>query len=228
MIGHRRRVRSYVRRAGRTTPGQARALAELLPVYGIGRPEGTLDLDRVFGRRAPRVVEIGFGNGAALLALAAAHPELDCLGIEVHEPGVGRLLMEAERLGLTHVRVICHDAAEVLDGWLPAASLSRVHLFFPDPWPKKRHHKRRLVQAPFLAKVARVLAPGGVLHMATDWAPYAEQMLELGDASPALENLAGPGHYSARPPERPETKFERRGHRLGHEVRDLLYRRRDR
>jgi tRNA (guanine-N7-)-methyltransferase len=219
----RRRVRSFVRRAGRTTAAQARALAEFWPLYGVEKPADRLDLNAVFGRQAPRHCEIGFGDGAALSAAAALHPELDFLGIEVHEPGIGRLLLAVEDKGLTNVRIVRHDAVEVLDRWLPDACLDRVNIFFPDPWPKKRHHKRRLVQAPFLATLYRVMRPGAVLHMATDWEPYAEQMLDVTDAFPGFGNMAGDGRYSARPEERPQTRFERRGLRLGHGVRDLLY-----
>lgn len=212
-----------MRRAGRTTVAQARALEALWPRFGIERPADQLDLDAIFGRRAPRHCEIGFGDGAALAASARAHPELDFLGIEVHEPGVGRLLLAVEEHGLENVRVVMHDAVEVLDQWLPAESLDRVNIFFPDPWPKKRHHKRRLIQAPFLATLHRVMRPGAILHMATDWAHYAEQMLEVADEFPGFENMAGNGRYSARPDERPQTRFERRGLRLGHGVWDLLY-----
>lgn len=221
----RRQVRSFVRRAGRVTAAQTRALNDLWPVYGVEPPDGSLDLDRLFHRQAPRICEIGFGNGEALAALAAARPETDFLGIEVHEPGIGHLLLAIEREHLANIRLIRHDAVEVLRDWLPPGCLNRLHLFFPDPWPKKRHHKRRIVQPDFLQRVARALRPGGVLHMATDWEPYAEHMLELADASDELRNLAGAGHFSPRPRERPETKFERRGRRLGHGVWDLLYER---
>ena len=219
----RRRVRSFVRRAGRTTAAQARALAELWPRYGVEKPADRLDLDTLFGRHAPRCCEIGFGDGAALSAAADLHPDLYFLGIEVHEPGIGRLLLAIEDKGLTNVRIVRHDAVEVLDQWLPPGCLDRVNIFFPDPWPKKRHHKRRLVQAAFLETLYRVMAPDAVLHMATDWEPYAEQMLEVTDAFPGFENMAGAGLYSARPDERPQTRFEQRGLRLGHGVRDLLY-----
>lgn len=220
-----RQVRSFVRRAGRITAAQSRALREFWPVFGIELPREPLDLDEVFGRSAPRICEVGFGDGQALATLAAKHPEMDFLGIEVHEPGVGRLLLTIEKQGLTNIRVIRHDAVEVLRDWLTPACLDRLHLFFPDPWPKKRHHKRRIVQQDFLALAARVLKPGAMLHMATDWENYADHMLELTDGCPRFRNLAGPGHFSERPAERPETKFERRGRRLGHQVRDLLYRR---
>jgi tRNA (guanine-N7-)-methyltransferase len=222
----RRRVRSFVRRAGRMTRAQARAMAELWPRFGIDVPIAPLDLDAVFGRQGPRMMEIGFGDGEALAEYALDHPQVDCLGVEVHEPGVGHLLLALDARKIGNVRVICHDAVEVLDGWLAPASFDRVHLFFPDPWPKKRHHKRRIVQPVFLEKLARVLKPDGVLHMATDWAPYAEHMREVADASPWFQRLDDTGAREASGG-RPETKFERRGLRLGHEVRDLLYRRND-
>lgn len=201
-------------------------MAELWPRFGIDLPAAPLDLDAVFGRRGPRMMEIGFGDGEALAAYAADHPQTDCLGIEVHEPGVGHLLLALEARNIANVRVICHDAVEVLDGWIGPACLDRVHLFFPDPWPKKRHHKRRIVQPGFLEKLARAMTPGGILHMATDWVPYAEHMEEVADASPwfDLMDAAAPGATGSG---RPGTKFERRGLRLGHEVRDLLYRRND-
>lgn len=225
MEPRRRQVRSFVRRAGRITAAQARALGDLWPIHGIDPPDGPLDLDVVFGRAAPRICEIGFGDGEALAMLAARRPETDFLGIEVHEPGIGHLLLALEKLGLTNVRLIRHDAVEVLRDWLPPACLDRLHLFFPDPWPKKRHHKRRIVQPAFLALVARTLKPSGILHLATDWKNYAEQMLDVIDHSARFRNLAGPGRFSQRPVERPETKFERRGRKLGHDVWDLLYER---
>ncbi len=223
-----RQVRSFVRRAGRVTAAQSRALKDLWPIYGVEAPDGALNLDQLFDRTASRICEVGFGNGEALAALAAARPETDFLGIEVHEPGIGHLLLAIERQRLTNIRLIRHDAVEVLRDWLPPACLDRLHLFFPDPWPKKRHHKRRIVQPEFLDLVAQSLRPGGVLHMATDWQPYAEQMLELADACSELRNLAGTGQFSPRPRERPETRFERRGRRLGHGVWDLLYERKKR
>lgn len=226
MKAHRRQVRSFVRRAGRLTPAQARALRELWPEYGIEPPAGgTLDLGAVFGRSAPRICEIGFGDGEALAVLAGQRPDTDFLGIEVHEPGIGHLLLRLQKEQLRNVRLIRQDAVDVLRGWLPPESLDRIHLFFPDPWPKKRHHKRRILQPEFLALAARVLRPGGVLHLATDWKDYADQMLEYTDATPRFRNRAGPGNFSARPAERPETKFERRGRRLGHGVWDLVYER---
>ena len=223
MTGHRRTVRSFVRRGGRLTTAQAEAIDTLLPRWGIAPPTAgkTLALDQIYGRVAPRVLEIGFGDGESLAAMAAAEPASDFLGIEVHEPGVGHLLLALRRLELGNVRVIMHDAVEVLAG-LPNGAFDRVQLFFPDPWPKKRHHKRRIVQPGFLAAVARLLRPGGVLHMATDWAPYAEHMREVTGASRWFlpDPETGPGA-------RPETKFERRGRRLGHGVEDLRYRRND-
>ena len=214
-----RRVRSFVRRAGRVTAGQQRALAELWPRWGLERPAGSLDLDQVFGRQAPKTLEIGFGDGEVLLAMAAARPEADFLGIEVHEPGVGHCLLGLEREGLENVRLIREDAMEVLHHWLGPDCLDRVNLFFPDPWPKKRHHKRRIVQPAFLGFVAKVLKNGGLLHLATDWVPYAEHM---------QETLAASGDFSGEkhgPRDRPQTKFQSRGERLGHEIRDLYYRR---
>lgn len=222
----RRRVRSFVRRAGRVTSAQARALAELWPRFGVETPEGQLDLQALFGRDAPRICEVGFGDGQALAELALRQPENDFIGIEVHEPGIGHLLLNIERHGLQNVRIIRHDATDVLESWLPTGSLDRVHVFFPDPWPKKRHHKRRLIQPDFIGSLARAIRPGGILHMATDWEPYAEQMRDVADASAQFDNLSGAGCYSGDRADRPETKFERRGLRLGHEVRDLLYRRR--
>lgn len=220
---HRRTVRSFVKRGGRLTPSQARALETLWPQFGIDPPDKPLDLDEVFGRKAPRTMEIGFGNGDNLAALAARHPERDYLGIEVHDPGVGHLLLRIEREGLPNIRIARHDAVEVLSSWLPPGSLDEVLILFPDPWHKKRHHKRRLVQPAFLARLARVMAPGARLHLATDWGPYAEQMLEACEASAHFQNAAPGGGYSPRPETRPVTKFERRGLKLGHEVFDLLF-----
>ena len=213
-----RRIRSFVRRAGRLTTGQRRALDELWPRWGIAPPDGPLDLRASFGRDAPAVMEIGFGDGEVLLETAARHPDWNCIGVEVHEPGIGHCLLGIEQRELANVRLINADAIDVLDGWLAPASLARVHLFFPDPWHKKRHHKRRLVQPAFVDRIARVVEPGGWLRMATDWAPYAEHMLEVmqgrSDFSPADDEF-----------ERPPTKFEQRGRRLGHEISEFAYRR---
>lgn len=224
-----RRIRSFVLRAGRITAAQQRALEALWPRYGLEPPlptAGPLDLDAVFGRRAPRSLEIGFGNGDNLLALAAAHPERDFLGVEVHRAGVGHLLLGAEAAGLENLRVICHDAVEVLEHAIAPAALDEVLILFPDPWHKKRHHKRRLVQPNFVALLASRLAPGGRLQLATDWEPYAQQMLDVVGASADFVNLAGAAGYMPRPAWRALTRFERRGQRLGHGVWDLSFARR--
>jgi len=220
-----RTIRSFVVRGGRETAAQQRALDELWPRYGLDPAEVPLDLDACFGRRAPRTLEIGFGNGDHLAALAARHPERDYLGIEVHRPGVGRLLLTCDAQDSRNVRAICRDAVEVLEHALPAASLDEVLLLFPDPWHKKRHHKRRIVQAPFIALVAKVLTPGGLFRLATDWEPYAEEMLARLNAAPAFGNLAPDGGYAPRDESRTATRFERRGQRLGHGVWDLSFRR---
>jgi tRNA (guanine-N7-)-methyltransferase len=204
------------------TPAQERAYAELFPRFGIPYSSSTLDSAAIFGRRAPLVLEIGSGMGETTLAIAIAHPENDYVAVEVHLPGVGALLKGIEAAGITNLRVIRHDALEVLENMVADASLAGIHLFFPDPWPKKRHHKRRLAQPAFAALAARKLRPGGILHAATDWPEYAEQMLSVFSAEPALENTAAA--YAPRPSGRPLTKFELRGVRLGHEVRDLLFR----
>jgi len=218
-------IRSYVIRSGRITDAQRRALEELWPRWGLAFEPRTLDLDEVFGRRAPRTMEIGFGAGENLLDLATAHPERDYLGVEVHRAGIGRLLLRLHERDVRNVRIICHDAVEVLAQQIAPGALDEVLVFFPDPWPKKRHHKRRLVQAPFVELVAQRLAPGGILRLATDWEPYAQQMLEVINACPLLENLSRDGGFVERPPERSPTRFEQRGVRLGHGVSDLAYRR---
>ena len=220
-----RTVRSFVLRAGRATAGQQRALAELWPKYGVEFSSATLDLDALFGRSAPRMLEIGFGAGEALLEYAAAHPEVDCIGIEVHRPGVGHLLLGVEAANLRNLRVICHDAVEVLQQQLAPASIALAHIFFPDPWPKKRHHKRRLIQPPFVELLAQAIAPGGTLRLATDWEQYAQHMREVIDASSTFANVATESGFVARSAERTLTRFERRGQRLGHGVWDLEYRR---
>ena len=221
----RRAIRSFVVRAGRMTVAQERAWAELWPRFGLESADAPLDLAAVFGREAPRTLEIGFGNGESLVALASEHPERDFLGIEVHRPGVGHLLLRVEELGLRNLRVICRDAVEVLGRCITEASLDEVLLYFPDPWPKKRHHKRRIVQPGFAALVASRLRLGGVFRMATDWQPYAEQMLAVAGACATLRNDSTEGDYVPRPASRPVTRFERRGHRLGHGVWDLAFRR---
>jgi tRNA (guanine-N7-)-methyltransferase len=221
----RRAVRSFVVRAGRMTTAQQRAWHELWPRYGLETGETPLDLAAVFGREAPRTLEVGFGNGETLIALAASHPNRDHLGIEVHRPGIGHLMLRARELGLGNLRVICRDAVEVLGECIPEASLDEVLLYFPDPWPKKRHHKRRIVQPAFVALTASRLQPGGLLRMATDWEHYATQMLEVAGACPMLANESADGGYVERPQSRPVTRFERRGERLGHGVWDLAFKR---
>lgn len=225
--GHRA-VRSFVLRQGRFTPAQQRAFDALWPRFGLdcepaGSGSAPRDFDAVFGRSAPRVLEIGFGNGEALRFGAAHDPVRDFIGIEVHAPGVGRLLNGLEADGLGNVRVYHHDAVEVLAAEIADASLDEVRIYFPDPWHKKRHHKRRLVQPAFVALLLRKLAPGGRLHLATDWQDYAEQMWDVLDAEPGLRNRAGPRGHVPRPEWRPRTHFEARGLKLGHGVRDLLY-----
>ena len=220
----RRSIRSYVLRQGRVTAAQSSAVERLMPVYGIAYSPAPLDLEQTFGRRAPKVLEIGFGMGETTAAIAAAHPERDYLGIEVHTPGVGALLRRLETLGLTNVRVIQHDAVEVVERMIGPGALDGVHVFFPDPWPKKRHHKRRLLQPEFVHLLATRMKPGAYLHAATDWEDYATQMLEVLSAEPLLENTAA--GFAPRPEERPLTKFETRGARLGHGVWDLVFRRR--
>ncbi len=223
-VAHPRPIRSFVLRAGRIGSGQTRALRDLGPRFVLPYADAPLDFESVFGRRAPVIVEIGFGMGDATAAIAAAMPQTDFLGIEVHPPGVGALLQRIGKQGLTNVRIIQHDAVQVLEAMVPEASLAGVHVFFPDPWHKKRHHKRRLIQPGFAALLARRLAPGGTLHCATDWEPYAQQMLEVLTAEPLLANTAA--GYAERPAYRPLTKFETRGMKLGHGVWDLVFTRR--
>lgn len=219
----RREIKSFVRREGRITSSQKDALDQLWPRYGLDAPASgsTLDLTALFGRSAPVVFEIGFGAGDALLFRAERAPEQNFIGVEVHRPGVGRVLNRAEKLGLNNLRVASHDAVEVLRDWLPPESLDELILEFPDPWHKTRHHKRRIVQPAFAALVASRLKPGGLFRLATDWAPYAEHMREVLDVAPDFS-----GGEVARPESRPITRFEARGERLGHVMCDLLYRRR--
>jgi tRNA (guanine-N7-)-methyltransferase len=218
------RIRSFIRRQGRITIAQAKALEDLWPVYGL-EPGQTLDAPKVFGRVAPLMLEIGFGNGESLATMAAENPGSDYIGIEVHRPGVGHLLLRIEEKGLSNLRVYCADAIEILNQNIADGSLDRLQLFFPDPWHKKRHNKRRIVNAGFLELVCRKLKPGGIFHAATDWQPYAEHMAEALEACPVLTSLTDGLPYSPRPDYRPLTKFESRGQRLGHGVWDLLYRR---
>lgn len=220
---HRQRsIRSFVVRAGRLTVGQAKALATLGPRYVLPYKDAPLDLEQVFGRSAPTILEIGFGMGEATAHIAALRPQDNFLCCEVHPPGVGALLMRAENQGLTNIRIVQHDAVEVLDHMLAPGSLAGVHIFFPDPWHKLRHHKRRLVQPPLVAKLVSRLQSGGYIHCATDWEHYAHQMLEVLGAEPALTNTAS--GFATRPDYRPLTKFENRGLRLGHGVWDVVFR----
>ena len=218
-----RRVRSFVLRQGRFTPAQQRAFEALWPRFGLDYAGTPRDFDAVFGRRAPRVLEIGFGNGEALRFAAARDPGRDHLGIEVHAPGVGRLLNALAADDARNVRLYHHDAVEVLEHEVADASLDEIRIYFPDPWHKKRHHKRRLVNPVFAALLVRKLAPGGRLHLATDWQDYAGQMWDVLDGTPGIANRGGPRGTVPRPPWRPETHFEARGLRLGHGVWDLLY-----
>lgn len=219
-----RPIRSFVLRQGYMSKGQQRAYDTLMPVLGVGYQPQVADLDAVFGRAAPKVVEIGFGMGGATADIAQARPDTDYLGVEVHGPGVGSLLKLVEERQLGNVRVIQHDAVEVFTHMLAPASLDGVHVFFPDPWHKKRHNKRRLIQPPFVALLASRIKPGGYLHLATDWEEYAIQMLEVLSQEATLENTAD--GYAPRPDYRPLTKFEQRGLRLGHGVWDLVFRKR--
>ena len=205
------------------TAAQERAWTELWPRYGVESSDAPLDLPAIFGRCAPLTLEIGFGNGESLVALAAAHPDRDYLGIEVHRPGVGHLMLRAEELALANVRAVCRDAVEVLQQGIAPGSLDEVLLYFPDPWPKKRHHKRRIVQPEFVALVASRLREGGTFRMATDWQPYSEHMLEVASGCPQLRNASTDGGFVPRPDSRPVTRFERRGQRLGHGVWDLAF-----
>ena len=217
-------IRSFVLRQGRVTQAQQRHHDQGMPLWGIAYRAALLDLDAAFGRAAPKFLEIGFGMGETTADIAAAHPQNDYLGIEVHTPGVGGLLKEIAQRELTNLRIIQHDAVEVLRDMIPLSALSGVHIFFPDPWPKKRHHKRRLIQPPLVGLLAARLLPGGTLHCATDWEEYAQQMLAVLGAEPLLENTAA--DFALRPETRPQTKFESRGRRLGHGVWDVIFRRR--
>jgi tRNA (guanine-N7-)-methyltransferase len=218
-----RRIRSFVLRAGRITAGQERALSELWPIYGLDVGDAPLDLDGVFGRAAPRCLEIGFGAGEVIGTLAQINPHIDYLGVEVHRPGVGRLLLRAEQAKLTNLRVICRDAVEVMRIVIGEQSLDEILVFFPDPWHKKRHQKRRLIAPQFVHCAASRLRAGGVLRLATDWQAYAEQMLQVCNASAQLTSLSPDKTYVPRPDFRPPTRFETRGARLGHDVWDLAY-----
>ena len=219
-VAKKRTIRSFVRRAGRITPSQQRALDELWPKYGVIYRDAHFSFDELFGRHAPVVLEIGFGNGETLVEQAAANPDRNFLGIEVHEPGVGHCLLKAEEAGLENLRVIAHDAIDVLTRQVPPGSLSRLNLYFPDPWPKKRHHKRRIVQPAFLDLVADRLVDGGTLNIATDWANYAEHIDKIISQSDRFTCIERREHDGDAPLDRPRTKFERRGLRKGHDICD--------
>ncbi len=222
---HMRRIRSFVLREGRMTPAQQRAFDAWWERFGIDYHGDVRDLDMLFGRQAPRVLEIGFGNGEALAWASEHDPARDYIGVEVHGPGVGRLMNALAARDARNVRIYKHDAVEVLQHEIAPASLAEVRIWFPDPWHKKRHHKRRIVQPEFVQLLASRMAPHGLLHLATDWAPYAEHMLQVMEDAPGWHNQAGTGQYAAKPEWRIETHFERRGLRLGHGVHDLLFRR---
>ncbi len=215
-------IRSFVRRSGRITTAQQRALDTLWPRYGI-KLDRTLNLEELFGRSAPKHLEIGFGMGDALFEMANNHPENDYLGIDVHLPGIGSLLLKIDTAQLTNVRTCNADAVTLLQNHLPSDSIETVYIFFPDPWPKHRHQKRRLIQREFVTLLAQRIQPGGYLYLATDWQDYAQQMLQVLDAAPEFLNTAGSGCFAVRPIQRPLTKFEQRGQRLGHQVWDLIY-----
>jgi tRNA (guanine-N7-)-methyltransferase len=219
---HLKKIRSFTRRQGRLTPGQQFALDTHWDKYCLD-PQAEYNLAEVFGRTAPLIVEIGFGNGDSLAAMAAANPDTDYLGIEVHRPGVGHLLMLLENQGLKNVRVYCHDAVEIFEHKIPDNSLAGVHLFFPDPWPKKKHHKRRIIYPAFVRLLVKKLSPGGYFHAATDWQDYAEAMLSVLSETAGLTNASASKAYCERPDYRPLTKFEQRGLRLGHGVWDLVF-----
>jgi tRNA (guanine-N7-)-methyltransferase len=218
-----RKIKSFVKRQGRLTIGQAKALTDDWQQYGRSVEQGPLVVKDVFANNNHLIFEIGFGNGQSLVSMALATPDYNYLGIEVHRPGVGMLLRGIEAEQLTNIRIYQEDAIDVLEQCIPDHSLSRVQLYFPDPWPKKKHHKRRIVQPEFAALIHRKLCAGGVFHMATDWQNYAEHMLAVMDAAPGFSNQAGQGNYSPKPAYRPTTKFEQRGQKLGHGVWDLLY-----
>ena len=222
---HHRNIRSFVRRTGRTTLGQAKAFADVGPQFLLPYAAAPADFEAIFQRSAPTILEIGFGMGEATAHIAALMPEKNFLCCEVHTPGVGALLKRIGEQGLANIRILQHDAVEVIDNMLPPASLDGVHIFFPDPWHKKKHNKRRLIQAPLIAKLAARLKPGGYLHCATDWQPYAEQILEVLAAEPLLRNTAdaSQGGYAPKPVYRPLTKFENRGIKLGHGVWDVVF-----
>lgn len=219
----KRQIRSFVLRTGRKTPSQQRAFEETWPKYGLQIKDGLQNFETLFGRKSQVVFEIGFGMGDSLIEMAMASPEQDFIGVEVHTPGVGRLLNQIEINGITNLRVYSEDAVDVLDTCIPDRGLHKVQIFFPDPWHKKKHNKRRIVQPEFIQKLRMKLQSEGFIHLATDWENYAEHMMEVMSAAEGLNNRCGKGVFSGRPEFRPVTKFERRGQRLGHEVWDLLF-----
>jgi tRNA (guanine-N7-)-methyltransferase len=218
-----RKVRSYVLRGGRLTEGQKRALEQLWPEYGVDLAEGSLEFDQLFGNTRPVVLDIGFGSGESTLKLAEMRPDENFLGVEVHPPGVGHLLLNLRKRDIKNVKVVCADAVALLQSHIADQQLQGMCLFFPDPWPKKRHHKRRIVQASFIDLLENKMRPGGFLHMATDWTPYAEHMLEVIEPRIAFKNCSPSGDYCSRPEWRAMTKYERRGQRLGHQVHDMIF-----
>lgn len=220
-----RKIQSFVKREGRLTKGQEKAIESNWETMGLEHKSGLLNMNEVFERSSPVVLEIGFGMGKSLVTMAKNEPDKDFIGIEVHRPGIGACLADAQEQGVTNLRVYEHDAVEVLADCIADGSLSRMQLFFPDPWHKKRHHKRRIVQPEFVEKLRGKLAIGGVFHMATDWENYAEHMLEIMSVAPGYKNLSSSNGYVPRPEQRPLTKFEQRGHRLGHGVWDLMFER---
>lgn len=226
-INHPRTIRSYVLRAGRQNQTQLQAVSQNWPLYGLDMPQQPqfLDWQQVFGRESKRVLEIGFGMGETLITQAKTHPDIDFIGIEVHQPGIGRVLANAKSMQLTNLKIFAFDAVGVLDWCIPHESFDKVLLLFPDPWPKKKHHKRRLLQPAFAEIVAQKLKIGGQFHLATDWQDYADQMLSVLDASPSFANMFGKGNFAPSTFERNLTKFEKRGQRLGHLIRDLVFKR---
>lgn len=218
-----RQVRSFVLRAGKITMAQQKALDHLMPLYGIQYTNLSVDLNSIFCRKNPKIIEIGFGMGSATSKIALANPDLDYLGIEVHTPGVGSLLMEIEKYKIDNLRIICYDAVTVIKDMIVDNSIFGFHIFFPDPWHKKRHHKRRIIQPEFIELLCSRLQPGGYIHLATDWEDYAVWMLNILRANPQLINTSATGDYVPRPLQRPETKFEQRGLGLGHGVWDLIF-----
>jgi tRNA (guanine-N7-)-methyltransferase len=224
-VAERRPVRSFVLRGGRLTAGQKRALDEFWPRFGIEKGDSVLDFGVLFGNDGQVIMEIGFGNGDATWQMAQAHPAENYLGVDVHQPGVGHLLLKMEQHGISNIRIANDDAVEFLQGQVPGASLAGIRIYFPDPWPKKRHHKRRIIQPAFVDLLASRMCPGAILHLATDWEPYAEFMLEVMRSAGGFVNLSPTGDFCDKPEWRPETKYERRGERLGHRVRDMLFKR---